>query len=75
VKKIFITFILFCSLQSQAQTLLSSSSPTGLTFPNSTANMVVELLRGIMNYALTELKLAKEKEIKLATIIEENFED
>jgi hypothetical protein len=36
--------------------------------------MIVELLRGITTHVIAELKKAEEKKIKLATIIEENFE-
>jgi hypothetical protein len=71
MKKILLIVCLFWSLQSVAQT---NPQATGLVFPNSTANMVVELLRTIMNYGLAELKKAEEKEIKLATVYEENFE-
>jgi hypothetical protein len=74
MKKLLVVFI-FCSFQSVSQTLLSPSTPTGLTFPNLTANMVVDLLKGIMNHAIAEIKKAEQKKIKLATIIEENFEE
>lgn len=73
IKKIFVTYILYCSMQVQAQT--QAPAQTGLVFPNSTANMIVELLRGVMNYGLDELKKAEDKKRKLTIIIEENFEE
>ena len=73
MKKLCLIVCLVWSMQSVAQT--NPPQATGLVFPNSTANMIVELLRGITNHVIAELKKAEERKIRLATIIEENFED
>tara|TARA_R110000868_G_scaffold14240_1_gene66229 strand:+ start:747 stop:974 length:228 start_codon:yes stop_codon:yes gene_type:complete len=72
MKKLCLIVCLVWSMQSVAQT--TQPQATGLIFPNSTANMIVELLRGITNHVIAELKKAEERKIRLATIIEENFE-
>jgi hypothetical protein len=72
MKKVILIICLVWSMQSVAQT--TQPQATGLVFPNSTANMIVELLRGITTHVIAELKKAEEKKIRLATIIEENFE-
>lgn len=73
MKKLCLIICLVWSVQSVAQT--TQPQATGLVFPNSTANMIVELLRGITTHLIAELKKSEEKKIRLATIIEENFED
>ena len=72
MKKLCLIVCLVWSMQSVAQT--NPPQATGLVFPNSTANMIVELLRGITTHLIAELKKSEEKKIRLATIIEENFE-
>jgi len=37
--------------------------------------MVMELLKTIMNYGLSEYRKEEERKIKLATVIEEYFEE
>ena len=72
MKKLCLIVCLVWSMQSVAQT--NPPQATGLVFPNSTANMIVELLRGITTHVIAELKKSEERKIRLATIIEENFE-
>jgi len=63
------------SVQLKAQSVPSPQAPTGLTFPNPTANLIVDLLRGMMGYVLAEIKKESDKKIKEAIVIEEYFEE
>ena len=39
------------------------------------ANLIVDLLRGMMSYVMAEIKKESDKKIKEALVIEENFEE
>ena len=74
--KILVLSICFMfSAQLKAQTGPSPQAPTGLTFPNPTANLIVDLLRGMMSYVMAEIKKESDKKIKDTIVIEENFEE
>jgi len=63
------------SAQLKAQSVPSPQAPTGLTFPNPMANLIVDLLRGMMGYVMAEIKKESDKKIKEAIVIEEYFEE
>ena len=74
--KILILSICFIfSVQLKAHSVPSPQAPIGLTFPNPMANLIVDLLRGMMGYEMAEIKKESDKKMKEALVIEENFED
>jgi hypothetical protein len=75
VKTLVFSICLIFSVQLKAQSVSSPQAPTGLTFPNPTANLIVDLLRGMMGYVMAEIKKESDKKIKEALVIEENFEE
>jgi hypothetical protein len=75
MKKLCLIVCLTWSLQSVAQTTPPPISPPGLILPYSTGAMVMELLKTIMNYGLSEYRKEEERKTKLATVIEEYFEE
>ena len=75
VKILILSICFIFSVQLKAQSVPSPQAPTGLTFPNPTANLIVDLLRGMMGYVLTEIKKGSDKKIKETVVIEKNFEE
>ena len=75
VKILILSICFIFSVQLKAQSVPSPQALTGLTFPNPTANLIVDLLRGMMGYVLAEIKKESDKKIKEAEVIEENFEE
>jgi hypothetical protein len=75
VKTLVFSISLIFSVLLKAQSVPSPQAPTGLTFPNPTANLIVDLLRGMMGYVMAEIKKESDKKIKEALVIEENFEE
>ena len=74
--KILVLSICFIfSVQLKAQFVPSPQAPTGLTLSNPTANLIVDLLRGMMGYVIAEIKKESDKKIKETVVIEENFEE
>lgn len=75
VKILILSICFIFSVQLKAQSVPSSQAPTGLTFPNPMANLIVDLLRVMMGYVMAEIKKESDKKIKEALVIEENFEE
>jgi hypothetical protein len=75
VKILIFSIFIILSVQLKAQSIPSPQGPTGLTFPNPTANLIVDLLRGMMGYVMAEIKKESDKKIKETVVIEENFEE
>ena len=75
VKILVLSICFVFSVQLKAQSVPSPQSPTGLTFANPTANLILDLLRGMMGYVLAEIKKESDKKIKEAIVVEENFEE
>lgn len=75
VKILILSICFIFSVQLKAQSVPSPQAPTGLTFPNPMANLIVDLLRGMMGYVMAEIKKESDKRIKEALVIEENFEE
>jgi hypothetical protein len=75
VKILVLSICFVFSVQLKAQSVPSPQGPTGLTFPNPTANLIVDLLRGMMGYVLAEIKKESDMKIKEAIVIEEYFEE
>ncbi len=75
VKTLVLSICFIFSVQLKAQSVPSPQSPTGLTFPNPMANLIIDLLRGMMGYVMAEIKKEFDKKIKEALVIEENFEE
>lgn len=75
VKTLVFSICLIFSVQLKAQSVPSPQTPTGLTFPNPMANLIVDLLRGMMGYVMAEIKKESDKQIKETVVIEENFEE
>ena len=75
VKTLVFSICLIFSVQLKAQSVPSPQAPTGLTFPNPTANLIVDLLRVMMGYVLAEIKKESDKKIKEAIVIQEYFEE